>query len=151
MLEYAHNVGTIFPEFNSTSGLFHLSKIKLHNLVLVPQVPNNFLVNHGYEDSVTKRVSFAPSIDDCLKAMSSNLTNTTLYVYAAPIGTKFIKPSTQQVPDVKITNERWVLEEVQIGLVAVIKVLDAKNEPFKYTYGGTKMAELYGWNWKKIG
>jgi len=129
--------------------LFHISTKPLTNLDFKPRVPDNYLVKNGFEDSVTKRISFAENIDDALKAMSMNLKGKRLYVYRAPRNTKYIIPSVKQVPDVKITSERWVLEPTRVEPLGVIQVGKAIEKPFKYTYGD-KTADLYGWEWNTL-
>jgi hypothetical protein len=104
-------------DFKTSGGLFHISTVPLKNLDFEPRVPDNFLVRNGYEDSITKRVSFAENIDDALKAMSMDLKGKTLYVYKAPAKTKFKKPNKSQVPDAEITSEKWVLEPVTVDPV----------------------------------
>jgi len=134
-------------DFATTGGLFHVSTRPLSNLDLKPRIPSNFLTKKGYEDAVTKRISFSDNLDDALKAMSSNLEGKTLYVYKAPNGTKFKVPTKAQVPDVKLTSEKWVLDDVTLEPLGTIKVGKAKK-PHKYKYGD-KEAELWSWNWKK--
>ena len=148
LLEQTVSSTVMLPPLSSKSGLFHLSMKPLKLKSMSPRVPDNFLVKHGYEDAKTKRISFTPSIDSALMAMSSNLKDKVLYVYAAPNNTPFVEPSVSQVPDSGITKERWVLEPVQVYLIGKIKVSDATDETFTYKYGNNT-AELYAWNWKK--
>ena len=149
ILETANEKSVSLPEITSKNGLFHLSAVELKNTRMTPRVPDNFLVKHGYEDSKTKRISFVPSIDSALMAMSSNLKDKVLYVYAAPSTTKFTEPSVKQVPDSKVTGERWVLDQVKVFLIGKIKVSTAKDEAFSYQYGNNT-AELYAWNWDVV-
>ena len=136
-------------EFPVKGELFHISTKPLKDLKLNPRVPNNFLVKEGFEDGTTPRVSFASNVDDALKAMSMNLKGKKLYVYRAPPGTDYKIPTTKQVPDVKITSERWVLSPVELEPLGSIQVKDAIDIPLKYKYGDNT-ASLYGWNWSKI-
>src|SRR5210317_454498 len=136
-------------DFPTTNQLFHISTKPLTNLKFEPRVPDNFLVREGFEDAITPRIAFAENIDDALKAMSMNLKGKKLYVYRAPPDTKYIVPTNTQVPDVKITSERWVLDSVELEPVGTIQVKEAIDIPLKYKYGD-RTAELYGWNWNKI-
>jgi hypothetical protein len=90
--------------------------------VLIPRVPKNGVVNWGAEDGVHKRVCFAPSIQQALRAMARPVNKETLYVYT-PVGLNnrwIYKPTSTQVPDVGVTNEIWYLRPCQVKLVEVI-------------------------------
>lgn len=117
---------------------------------LNPRVPSNFLVDNGYEDDKTPRVCFSTSIDGCLRALSQNLKGVELYVYA-PVGKHDITtPTINQVPDVKITQERWITEPVSITKLGKIKVTKDSGKPgHKYKYGKYE-AELYDWDWEWV-
>lgn len=143
----AQKTGINFSELK----LYHVSEVELNDLK--PRVPNNFLTKNDFEDNTTKRVCFCPSIDQCLMAMSSNLKNKILHVYS--IKTKdYISPKIDDVPDVKLTDEKWVLRTVkksELNYEFDIKIIGAKSDtPYEYTYGNNKKANLYKWNYKVL-
>ena len=118
---------------------------------LVPRIPDNFLTKNGYEDNTTKRVCFSTSIEKCLTALSQNCKDKEFYVYQPDGDYKVISPTVDQVPDVKITNEKWICENVNV--ICIGKILctgDDGKAGKKYTYGDNKEAELYGWKYKWI-
>lgn len=110
--------------------LYHVSKVP-NITVLTPKIPQNILTAHGLEDSVTHRISFAPTIAGCLRGIGHGLKGRILYVYT-PISIDkkhLIKPKPEQVPDVRLTNEYWYLKPVNVKLAYVIKggnVIDPK-------------------------
>lgn len=119
--------------------------------VLQPRVPKNFLVDNGYEDDSTPRVCFSTSIDKALIALSSNLKGKEFFVYK-PINVNkgsIVKPSTNQVPDVKITGEVWVTKPVKIKNVKKIRVIGDGESEYEYKYGNNT-ATLYDWKWEEI-
>jgi len=131
---------------------YHLSQD--NNLtVLEPKVPDNFLTRNKYEDSKTPRVSFAPTINQCLMGMSENVAGNEYYVYI-PYQidyNKLVKPHTNQVPDCNITGEVWALQPVRVKCVGKIKVIgDAGLPGHPYTYGEDKIAHLYDWEYKVL-
>jgi hypothetical protein len=90
--------------------------------VLVPRVPKNPATQSFQEDGVHKRVCFAPSIQQALRALASPINKETLYVYS-PVGLNnrwIYKPKPTQVPDVGVTGEIWYLRPCQVKLVEVI-------------------------------
>lgn len=109
--------------------LFHVSKypdIK----TLIPKKPMHWMVRHGLEEGKTPRISFATSIDRCLRSVQSR-PGTTYYVYVpVAIDRQYLKrPSRYEVPDVRLTNEYWYLKPVNVRLYGVIKsgeLIDAK-------------------------
>ena len=138
-----------YLEESSNNKLYFISE-KQDLKKLEPRIPNNFFTKNGYEDSKTPRVCFSTDIDKCLSALSMNCTNHEYYVYSPAKDYKVITPTQKQVPDVKITDEKWITEPVE--LICIGKILctgdDGKDGmPFKY---GNNTAELYGWKWKWI-
>lgn len=117
---------------------------------LEPRVPSNYMTKNGYEDGKTPRVCFSTSIDGCLMALSMKCTNHEYYVYT-PIGHgKVVSPTVKQVPDVKITHEKWILDPVEIKCIGKILCIgDAGEDGIPYKYG-SNTAELYKWNWKWV-
>ena len=134
----------------SPENLFHVSSVKLANVILEPRVPDNFLVRNGYEDKTTERISVCKSIDDCLTAMSRSLKNKDFYVYKLKdTNVKKKTPSVKELPDVSITNEVWLLEPSEFELVGKIRVTGTKGNGLPYTYGDNT-AELYRWKWSYV-
>ena len=126
--------------------IYHLSEINLNNKVFTPKVPSNFLVKNGYEDNKTKRICFSTTIDGCLRAMSQNLKDKKLYVHIPDKKYKIYKPTIDEVPDSKITNEVWILEPVKMKCVGIIQVKESIGDGLSYTFGNNT-AELYNWDW----
>lgn len=130
--------------------LYRLSTRNLNGQILSPSIPNNFLTANGYEDTKTPRVCFAPSIDFCLRALSMNLTEKKFYVYI-PVGDyEVYTPKVSEVPDSKVTHEKWITKPIKVKCIGKIKVTgDAGEEGLTYSYGD-HTAELYDWNWEWI-
>lgn len=112
---------------------------------LDPRVPKNFFTQNGYEDATTPRVSFAPSIGECLAGLSQNVDKQTFYVYSPDDvkNYKVFKPNTTAVPDSKITNELWITEPVNLTPISKITVTGNRNENGKVFSYGKYTAELY--------
>lgn len=134
--------------------LFFVSEHGDYNeTILQPKIPNNYMTQNGFEDNKTPRVCFSTSIDGCLIALSQNITNKEFYVYQ-PVGKhKVIVPTEKQVPDVKITKERWICEPVELTCIGKIKAIDEngpKDDGIPYRYGPNKEheARLYAWGYK---
>lgn len=134
---------------------FISSEGNLHETEMTPRIPENYMTENGYEDNKTPRISFSTSIDGCLMALGKNVSNQVFYVYQ-PVGKyKVITPTIDQVPDVKITKERWICEPVNLVRVGKIRAIDENgphDDGIPYTYGknGEHEARLYHWGWKWI-
>jgi hypothetical protein len=62
--------------------------------------------------------------------------------------TKYYVPSTEEVPDCKVTHEVWVKQPIKVKCVGKIELDGASgNHGHKFTYGknNEKSAELYPW------
>ena len=133
---------------------YHLSKESDLSIV-EPSIPDNYMTKNKFEDHKTKRVCFAPSINQCLMAMSRNLTGETFYVYTLYESDykKIKKPSVNQVPDVNITGEVWITDPVKVKYIGKIRVIGVStNDGYSYMYGDDKKhkAELYDWDYTVI-
>ena len=113
--------------------------------VICPRIPNNYLTKTGYEDNVTERICMSTTIEGCLSALSANIQGMQFNVYTSQINA--YKPTIEEVPDCKITNEVWSLEPVELTYVCRIEVLSAYNKQYVYN---TKdfSAALYKWEYK---
>lgn len=131
---------------------YHVSEENKPFLHLHPRVPANFMTQRGFEDDAIARVSLAPTIQGCLMGMSQNLSGKKLTVYTL-VNTSnmpLITPSIDQVPDAHITGEVWVTKSVTLKRLYTIEVGDAQPDPFPYTYGDNKQAELFKWDYTSI-
>ncbi len=101
--------------------LYHLSrdnKLK----TLTPKVPECAVP--GYEDTETKRVCFSDSVDGCLSAIQSP---GKYYVYIPKEGIpqdSIYYPTVDDVRDAKYTHEVWILSEVKVKCMGIIKSSD---------------------------
>ena len=137
---------------NNPPNMYFVSDKNMDSKTLQPRIPTNFFTKNGFEDDITKRISFAPSIDKCLMGLSQNLEGKRLYVHIPIIEnrTKIYKPTKSQVPDSKLTNEIWILTNVKIKCVGTIIVKSTPdNKPHKFSYGPDDKftAELWDWSW----
>lgn len=101
--------------------LFHVSTVP--NLTtLIPKRPRHFLTTHFLEEGKTKRVSFAPSIQKCLRAVASK-PGMVYYVYVpTAIDKKYLhRVKISEVPDAQLTGEYWYLKPVNVRLYGVVK------------------------------
>lgn len=132
---------------------YFVSEKKFEDTHLTPRVPNNYMTKHGFEDSETPRVSFAPTIEQCLAGLSQNLDDKTFYVYEPVDISKceVYKPNNKAVPDSDITNELWVTNPVDIRPVKKIKITGNKGEDGKeYSYGQDKAILFDDWTFEAV-
>lgn len=130
---------------------YFISEKKLENTSMLPRVPKNYFTENGYEDNTVPRISFAPSVDECLAGLSQNVEGKTFYVYQPDDISKcdIAKPDEEAVPDSKITNELWCLNAVDVKQVGKIEVTGNRGEDGKQFTYGDKTAELYD-DWEYI-
>lgn len=136
---------------NYKGPMYFISESRLDGSTLEPRVPSNYFTRSGYEDNSTKRVSFAPSVDQCLMGLSQNVKGKTFYVYEPDNRSEvsIYKPNTKAVPDSSITDELWVTDPVRVKTVGKITVTDDDGEDGKtFRYGDDYSAKLYGWKFK---
>lgn len=135
---------------SKSDDLYFISENNMDGKTLQPRIPNNYFTQNGYEENQTKRVCFSTSIDKCLMALSMNCKGKEYYVHQ-PVGEyTIINPTIKDVPDSKITGEKWITSPVKIKCVSKIKVLDDDGKDGKKFNYGENTAELYGWKWEYI-
>lgn len=137
--------------------MFFLSQTKIDSEILVPRAPLNSLTEHGYEDGDTPRVCGAPSINQCIMALSAALHDTNLYVYElleedGTVSDKYIVPLHSQVPDCEITGEVWFDHPMKLKYVGVIHVIKPYGPGYKYHFGENDryQAILYDWEYEWV-
>lgn len=136
---------------------YHVSEQNIHNKILYPRVPDNYMTNIGAEENETPRVCFAETIDGALAALGQNIEGKKFYVYTADItNQRFLTNLTivqkNYVPDARHTKEMWVLDPVRIKLDCMIKVGEADRPlPYKYKEGSKEYkTELWSWKYTKV-
>lgn len=115
--------------------LFHVSPNK-DIKELIPKISMKRLYN---ENIRIPRVSAAPSIDACFRAVGITLNKNDrpmkYYVYQLMIDkdTRIVTPSVELVPDQKFTNEYWILDPIKVKCLGYITVsLDKKTKTLKF-------------------
>jgi len=132
----------------SASGeLYHISVNNLDTLTVFPHVPNNSMVQYGYEDGITPRISFSPTVGQCLRGLAQDIKGMEFYVHVPSKKPNIVKPTQRQVPDISITGEVWVTEPVVMKCVGKIRVIRARMEASSFKYGDTT-AQSYAWNYQ---
>lgn len=125
---------------NNKIELFHISE-NPNIKELEPRITTKRLSD---ENIRIARVSAAPSIDECFKAVGFTLNPgdkpKTYYCYQIllPDNARIVKPSLQMVPDQDYTNEYWILDPVKVKLLGSITIsLDKKTN--NYIFDDSKM------------
>lgn len=135
---------------NYKGPMYFISTSNMDDKTLEPRVADNYFTRNGYEDNTTKRVSFAPSVNQCLMGLSQDVSNKDFYVYKPSDRSNLdiYKPNPKAVPDSSVTGELWVTTPVKLKRVGKIHCTgDDGKEGKKFNYG-THTAELYGWNFE---
>lgn len=137
---------------NYSGKMYFITKENMDGATLTPRVPKNYFTENGYEDSQTKRVSFAPSVNQCLMGLSQNVTGHRFYVYEPETrkGLDIYQPNQKAVPDSVHTGELWVTTPVKLKRVGRIECTGDAGKPGKSFGYGKHQAELYDWNYKVI-
>lgn len=132
--------------------LFHVSEKDLNNKVLTPRVPrNSWFIDNGYEDGKTPRICVAKTIDNCLTALGDDIKDMIFNVYSLEKADKDLItkiPTKEEVPDVEITNEIWILNEAKCKFLYKIKILNNVKE-FTYKIDG-KIYSAWEWDYEII-
>lgn len=101
--------------------LIHLSTVNLDNRVLKPRIPDSRLDG---EDNAVKRVCFSSCVTGALRGLGLPFSSQTIYVHTPvdPIQTlRPIRPTAEQVEDVKTTREWWVTRPVRLKCIGQIR------------------------------
>lgn len=117
-----HFTDALFEEFeNEEIKLYHLSKDEITELV--PRIPES-----DFEDQETPRICFAKDIQGCLIGINedADITNETFNVYSITTA-DYYEPTEEEVADVAITGEVWILKPVKPIFEYQIKVMDKKD------------------------
>ena len=116
----------------------------------------------GFEEYMTPRVCFSPSIEGCLNAIINekgrmHLHNETLYVYIPEKPIEEYKTKTNRqilkdgdIFDANVTKEMWILEPVKlkyVGSIVVDKITGEHIKKFANNKNKTNIKYDYKWHW----
>jgi len=147
-------------EIQTLNKLYHLSQHDLNGKTLTPKIPSNIFTKIGKEDDTIPRVSFAPTISQCITAIGNNRIEGNpekrYYVFEPEDYDKIKITSNKElikrnlIADAKMSGEVWVISDVklkEVGVIEVIKKLDLvyqikddPHPPFKF----------YKWKYKVL-
>ena len=103
---------------------YHLSKtLKEKEITLTPIDDST---NRSYEEPAGARICVAPTIEQCITALTYNL-HQTFYIYRTKNIIKAKEPSENAIFDVEITNEGWIeipMTFVKIGKLDFDRIVD---------------------------
>ena len=119
--------------------LYHISEENHDGKVFKPRVPSSAL-DSDFEDQKTKRVCFASSMTGAYRAIDYGMYQCTYYVHV-PVGLdkivkngKLCKPTEKEVIDCCSTGEYWILSNVRLKCVGIVRFKYLENSYFKTGY-----------------
>jgi len=97
-------------------------------MVLEPRIP---VCKYNCEDSEIKRICVSQSINGCLTAIGSRFDlGDKVYIHQCE-SDNVIQPTSEQVKDVHLTGEQWILEPIAMTLLYTIIILGTLNSTIK--------------------
>ena len=78
------------------------------------------------------KTSFYTKIEGCLLSMNDNIDGKEFYVYILDSRITPIIPSKDDVPNIRITHERWIFGNVKIRCIGKIRV-EKTDDGYTYT------------------
>lgn len=128
--------------------IYHLSKTNLEKNVLHPRIPENYMTKNKYEDNITPRICFCPSIRQSIMALCRNCSGETLFVHIPMDSYPLYYPTKDEVPDVKITNEIWIKEDVRLKCIGIIYIDGPSDNKYKIDYCDKETYSYeFHWHW----
>lgn len=97
---------------------YFISKDNMDGKIIHPRVPEHRI---EYEDSTTKRICTSLSIYGCLTGISGHNIGDRLYVHMIE-SDDYVQPDWEQVGDVQLTGEMWVMEPVKLEKIMQIEI-----------------------------
>lgn len=133
--EESYPVSTLDESIDPTKlSLYHVSP-KANINTLQPKLSSKPLKG---EENTTKRISAAPSIDGCFRAVGYDLKpgeSAKYYIYKLILtkDSKVVKPTKEQVPDQSLGNEYWVLTPTKTKSLGYIEITaDPKTGDYNF-------------------
>lgn len=117
---------------------------------LLPTIPNNYLTELGFEDTIQERLVFYPSIQKALYRDSFlNMKNKVLTVYEPIYNSLVYSPSKYESPTSEITDELWIMKPVKVRKIGQIRVKNPvkETEP-TYVYGSNNTGTMKTWDYE---
>lgn len=113
---------------------------------LTPNVPECAIPM--YEDTFVKRVCFSDYIEGCLSALQDMPRKYYVYTPSEDINEENLYcPSVSEVRDSKYTHEIWVLKEIKVKCIGIIRSFDYDWERRHNTGKGRTTFFHYPYQW----
>lgn len=107
---------------------YFASKKNFDQKVLEPRIPE---CKYDSEDAEIKRICVSQSINGCLTAIGSRFDlGDEVYIHQCE-SNNVIQPTPEQVVDVQLTGEQWILEPIKMELCFKIIILGTINSSIK--------------------
>ena len=138
-------------KIKDTPRLYYISDKDFDTTIVNPCIPNNFLTNYNYEDTLQERVCFYPSIEQALSNNENVAKNNILYVYIPDEEYDYYKPSVEEVPTVYLTGETWITKPIRIKKIGNLKIVnELPDNDLTYTYGDNNTGTLKKWQYSVL-
>jgi SPP1 gp7 family putative phage head morphogenesis protein len=134
--------------FYLDDGLFYVSETPLDSLTLTPKVPYNYITSKGYENVKTPRVSVSETLQGALRKINSDIAGKRLYVYKVEGNPKTYSPTLAQTPNVTLTRELWIQEDVLVKKEGEIVIVPGKPKELEFGYDGGLTSTVKDWQFK---
>ena len=129
--------------------LYHLSLDKLKSNIMIHRIPH-CAIPSSYEDMKTKRICFSTSINGALSSLQGDYGIYYVYRPKDIDMVELYKPTTYQVFDVDVTNELWVLNDIEVECIGTIfnkGIIYSTIFPMPMDDNDTFTHRLCDWEW----
>lgn len=120
-------------------GLFHVSEVDHTGKVFSPRIPHSIADSENID---IKRICFSTSITGALRAIGPIYRMSGIYYVHVPDidirelynSDKVLKPTVEDVFDVKATREKWVIADVKMKCIGIIRAKINKRHRIEWRW-----------------
>jgi len=148
-------------EIQSTKKLYHIAQQELDGKIVKPKIPENLFTKLGLEDKTIPRISFAPTINQCITAIGNNRIEGSIekrWIVFEPSNYNTIKIISNKelirrklTIDAKYSGEIWVTSTIEFKEIGVIEVIKKIRLAYEIQLPGHKeISKFYHWKYKVL-
>lgn len=109
--------------------LYHISKDNLDGLTFYPRIPRHVMKG---ENITTSRICVSTNISGCIRGEGTGLTY--YYVHVPDGNAVYYNPGIKNVPDVKETREKWIVNPVKMKCIGLIDTSGTTEKKIRWKW-----------------
>lgn len=131
--------------------LYYVSEKDLDGETLTPGIPDNMYTELNMVDTYQERIPMYPTIEQALSDNPDVKTGKIYNVYVPSEDFNYYRPQIEEIPQVCLTGETWIIQPIKVKKIGNLKVLkELPSDDLTFTYGDGFENQLKKWQYSTL-